>query len=511
MALYLTGIDVNDPTPGMKREIAVARGVSGGATQSRKVFICGNKVASVGSASVDGRGWAVNEPIRIDGGEAEVIERYGYHSELLLMFKVFRRHNPTSTVWMAFVAPGTGSATCTFTFATTASATGKVTVEALGEKVEVQVAANDTAATQATNVIAEINKQLHWPVVASSGGAGVVTLTASIAGTRYDHYLTYMRMYFDRSLSTTITKSAISGSSTDDDQTGLIAALGAWNLYYHINPKSTTSSTSSTDNGLGEYSAYIADAVSPANGKQCVLISGQVGTAAQASTVAVSLNSEWGYHVCAKNNDYSPALLAASFGGMLSYAELSNRAPNLIDYGKRSANDKNFVPDPYTKSDRWTTTEIKTLLNNGCTPINFTSEGVPYIVWYVTTRSLTNGVNDYRARPGHIPSVCFDFWERFASSWSATVQPNVADDPLRGEKPLPLFSYPKDARALLADTIDQAIDTAPATLDPSQRLKMKESIVAERLVSGVAARVGIAAVRHMVKAQFLIEEVSPSI
>lgn len=511
MALVLTGIDVNDPTPGLKREIATNRGASGGATQSRKAFLWGNKISSVGSASVDGLGWPVNEPVRIDGGEAEVINRYGYRSELLNQFRVFRKHNPSSTVWMAFVAPGTGSASVQFTFATAATAAGKVTIDTMGEKVEVAIANGDTAATIATNVIAAINRQLYWLVSASSGGAGIVTVTATIAGSRFDHYCTYIRMYFDKSLGTTVTKSAVTGGSTDDDDTGLMTALGAWDFYYHVNPKSTTSSTSSTDNGIGEHLAYITDAVGPANGKQGVLITGQVGTAAQGTTVATSMNSEFAFHVCAKNNDYSPGMLAAAFAGVLSYAELTNRAPNLVDYGKRSSNDKLFVPDPYTKSDRWTSTEIKTLLNNGCTPINFTSEGVPYIVWYVTTRSLSNSVNDYRSRPGHIPSVCFDFWESFQSSWLSTVQPNVANDPLRGEKPLPLFTYPKDAKALLADTIDQKIDTSPATLDPSQRVPMKESIVAERLTSGIAARVGIGAVRHMLKAHFLIEETSPSI
>jgi phage tail sheath gpL-like len=510
MPLVLTGIDLNDPTPGLKRELAPNRGRAGGATQARKVFIYGNKISSVGSASVDGLGWAVNEPIRIDGGEDEVITRYGYRSELLLAFRTFTQHNPNSQVWMAFVAPGTGSATVDFTFATTATASGAVRIQAFGEILEVAIASGDTASTIATAVGAEINKQLYWLVSASVVGA-VVTVTATVAGNRYDHYLTQMRMTFNKSLATTVTKGSVTGGSTDDDNTGLITALSAWDFYYHVCPKSTVSSTSSTDNGIGEHLAHIADAVAPTKGKAAVLITGQVGTAAQGTTVATSMNSPWAFHVCSKNNDWSPMMLAAAFAGILSYAELTNRAPNLVNYGIRDSSDRIFVPDPYTKSDRWTGTEIKTLLNNGCTPIQFTSDGKPYIVWYVTTKSLTNSVNDYRSRPGHVPSVLFHFWESFASEWLSTVQQNVADDPARGEKPLPGFTYPRDARALLAAMVDRLIDTAPAVLDPSQRAAMKESIVVERLVSGIAARIGIGAVRHMLKAHFLIEEVGPSI
>lgn len=513
MGIVLTGIDVNNPTPGTRRELAPNRGSSGGATQTRKVFICGNKISSVGSASVDGLGWAVNEPVRIDGGEDEVVTRYGYRSELLVLYRTFVKHNPSSQVWMAFVAPGTGSATADFTFATTATGAGSVVIETMGEKVEVAIASGDTAGTIATAVAAAINRQLYWLVSASAGGGGgaVVTVTATVAGSRFDHYLNFMRMYFTKSIATTVTKGAVTGGSTDDDQTGLITALGAWEFYYHVNPKSTTSGVTSTDNGIGEYLAFIADAVSPSKGKASVLITGQASTAANATTVATSMNSPWAFHVCAKNNDYSPGMLAAAFAGMLSYAELTNRAPNLVDYGRKSSSDRFFIPDPYTKSDRWTATEINTLLNNGGTPIQFDSNGVGYVVWYVTTKSLTNSVNDYRARPGHIPSVCFHFWEAFKSEWDSTVQPNVADDPARGERPLPLFTYPKDARALLSTMVDRLIDTAPAVLDPSQRQAMKDSITVERLTSGIAARIGIGAVRHMLKAWFLIEEVSPSI
>lgn len=51
-SFYLTGVDLSDPTPGSKREIAPNRGAAGGAVRSRDVVILGNKVAGTGSSSL---------------------------------------------------------------------------------------------------------------------------------------------------------------------------------------------------------------------------------------------------------------------------------------------------------------------------------------------------------------------------------------------------------------------------------------------------------------------------
>ena len=116
MAIQLTGIDLNDPLPGTKRELAPNRGSSGGATASRALFIGGNKVAGTGTSTADGLGLAMDTPVAIGGGEDEVIQRYGYHSELLLLYRTAVSANPDVQVWTAFVQPGTATATVDFTF-----------------------------------------------------------------------------------------------------------------------------------------------------------------------------------------------------------------------------------------------------------------------------------------------------------------------------------------------------------------------------------------------------------
>jgi hypothetical protein len=183
----------------------------------------------------------------------------------------------------------------------------------------------------------------------------------------------------------------------------------------------------------------------------------------------------------------------------------------MVDYGIARTSDKFYVPDPYTKTDRPTRTELKTALNAGVTPINFTGTGKPYIVWHVTTKSQSSAVADYRARPGLMPSALFDLWASTASEARSIKQPFIADDPAPGVKPLPKFNYPRDYKALMKRMIDLKIDGGSATLDPSQRDNMKASIIVERLTSGVALRADIMVVRENLKQWFLINEVSPSV
>lgn len=507
----LTGVDPSDPTPGFKREIAPARGSSGGATRARDIVIFANMATGTGSGSVDGIGEALNTPRLIGGGEDDVIQRAGYKSEALLLYKTGVRHNKEAQFWLCLVAPGTGAATVDFTFATAADRVGTVRIELIGETVDVPVISGDSVTTVAGLVQAAIDAQLHWPVTASNV-AGVVTVTAAVAGTRFDHYINKMRISFLKPNSMTVTKGVVTGGSTDDDQTTAISnTVGLFDIYYQVNPKQTTAGVTSTDNGIGEHVTAVTDAVAPTSGKAAVVVFGMVGTPTQAVTTMTSVNQWYAFGPHTEGNDFSAGMIAVTFAAVLAKKEASDRAASLVDYGVKDSSDTLYIPDPYSKADRPTASEIKTLLNNGVTPIAFTSSGKPYIVRHITGKSLTNSVNDYRVRPGHLPSVLFDFAESLRNEYNATVQPKVADDPLDGERRLAGFTYPKDVKGMVSKLIDLKIDGQAATLDPSARQAMKDSIVVERLVNGCISRFDLAAVRHFDKGQFLINEVSPPI
>ena len=512
MAIELTGIDLSNPQPGTKREIVFAQGSSGGLTRARDVVIFCNKLSTVGSGSVDGLGDALNTPIPIYNGQDEVISRFGHKSEAKALHKAFTSVNKSAQVWMLCVPPGTGSASADFTFATNASGSSAVIIDFMGEQEQVAVASGDTPTVIALAVSTRINAMLDWPIT-SSPSAGVLTVTASWAGSRGDHYLNQLRMRFTKSVATTVTKGSVTAGSTDDDQTTAIANLESYDIYYQVNPKQIVAAPTSTDNGIGEHLASLTTQVAASVGKAGVLIAGCVGTTTQASAVAVGMNKEWSHLIHAENSDWSAGLIAAHVAGIIQSRQASNPAANLAGYGGKSA-DTIYIPDPYAKTDRATSAELTTLLNNGVTPIAFSSTGKPSIVWLVTTKSQTNSVADYRARAGHIPSVMFFAWEILKGIWNSEAQPNVANDPADGEQRLPGFTYPSDVKGMVYRMIDMLIDGGagiPTLLDPSQRQAMKDSVVVERLTSGVACRVELAAVRHLLKGHFKLLEVSPAI
>jgi len=506
----LTGLDINDPTPGFRRELKTNRGKSSGSARQRDVVILGNKLSTVGSGSVDGRGDSINFPVLISDGRQEVIERFGEGSELLNLYDAYVTGDPEGAVYLCCVAPGTGSGTFDLTIANNSNKTAGIKISLMGETVTAAIASGDTPTTMATEVARVINTQQHWPVSATSA-LGVVTVTSKMAGTRHDHFLNRMRFAFTRPQDgggTTLTKGAVTPGSADDDQTTAITNLDSEEIYYQVNPKSVTSGVSATDNGIGEHLAMINASRLPSSGRDQVLIAAGGGTAAQASTVAVSMNSEWAFYAHAEDNDFSPGMVAAQFAGILARAERSDPAANLTDYGIREPSAQPIsVPDPFDKTDRHTALEIKTLLNNGVTPIAFTSTGKAYIVRHVTTRSETSAIKDYRARSGHIPSAITDTSQRIATAINAIKQPKKGGTLLPNQKPQAGFSYTQDYISTIGDVIDVQCDRG--ILDPEKRAEMKASIDIGDLPDGYTWRVQVEAVKHNNRNWMLLEEVSP--
>lgn len=511
--IALTGIEVSYPLPGKFREIKTNTGAAGGVSQSWKAVILCNKLSTVGSGSVDGYGDALSYPVLINGGEQEVIDRCGLKSEALVLWRAFRAANPTTTdVALCIVAPGTGSATADFTVTGPATKAGTIRIDTCDGSRFVGFQNGDSASDVATLLRAAVNAERYVPI-AATGSTGTVTVTASWAGTRGDWYVDKIRMtVITPSSGIAVSKGSVTGGSTDDDQTTAIVNLENAGYFWIVNPKTSTSAVTSTDNGIGELAAAMNNYVAPASGKQMALVFGATGTAAQAVTLANSVNQPWALCAHSEANDWSHGMIAAHAAGALSYMTASNRAANLADYGRKRSSDMFYVPDPYSKGDRPTITEQKTLVNNGVTPIAFTETGKPYIVWAVSTKSLTNSVSDYRSRPFHTWLCACDYWETLSVEMDSVMQPNVADNWSDKQKPIPGFSTPKDLAAVMARVVDMKTGEAgPATLDPSQRDAMKASIVTERQASGLSGRIDIGAVRHNLRQWILINEVSPSI
>ena len=488
MSFPLTNVDPLNPTPGYLREIRYAQGASGGSVEGREAVILCSKTSS-GTGSVH----TLYGPI---SDRSDVIDKFGYHSEGLLLFDTFRAANKTTPLYLIATSVAGSAPTRNFAFSGgSATANTSIRIRHLGEIVEVGVAQGDSVATQTAAVAAAINNKLTW-VFSATDNASAVLLTASTSGLRFDHYLTYTRMDYSKSAGTTITPGSVSSGTTDDDQTDSLAALDTKEIYYQINPKTATGAVTSTDNGLGEHKAQITVNAEPLTGNDQVLIFGAVSTNANAASVANSVNSPISFCVWAENNDFSPGMLAARYGAVKAAKESVHPAANLTDYGLKPEDSLN-IPAPYADTDRATDTEIVVALNNGVTPIRFTANGQSYICRDVTTYSKLGSAKDYRCREGHIPSCMAAYSQMVKSSWLQQAQDFVADDPVEGEKPKQNTSYPRDFKAVMAKAVDDMVNyPGGPVLDPLFQQEMKDTIEVDRLTDGLSGRCFPVAVKH---------------
>ena len=426
MAWNLTGVDPFDPRPGTIRELRVAQGAGGAGGRSRQAVAFVNMATGTGSSTLDGRGDALNVP-RLITERQDVIDRFGYHSEALgPCYDVFRRHNTVTDLYLVGVVAGTGAASIPFTFANSATASNTLYIDFIGERVSVPVANGDNVTTIAAAAKDKINAQLHWPATAANA-SGVLTVTCGFTGSRGDYYMDKIRFSWARPAATTITKGSLTAGSADDDQTNAILGLEGFEIYYQINPKTSTSSVTSTDNGIGEHVAALATRYSPQGGKAEVIHFGAVGTNAQAITLAQSVNYHQAFPIWAEANDYSPLMLATTACAVQAYEEAGDRGCPIFDYGPAGNGKRLDIPAPFANGDRATPTELKAALNGGVTPVEFSASGKAKLTWQITSRSLTNGVADYRARMGHMPSCLADYWESLRIQWTAIKQLRIAE------------------------------------------------------------------------------------
>jgi phage tail sheath gpL-like len=508
----IAGIAADAATPGTIRELLVAQSPSGTGGGNDDVLIYGNKT-SAGSETVD----VIGDPI-VD--LADCIARFGRRSEVTWMYRKFIAIPQQATVYAVAVTEAGTAATRTYTFATAATGDSSVKIEWGGYTTYAAITSGDTAIT----VAAAVNSAIAaWeggdmPFTAAVGGGGsehIVTVTTANTGDRTQNILSRLRMTFTKTVAMTVATGAVGGGATADDFTAAYAQAALGTFAWQINPKIDASPTT-TDNGMGEGANYITTQLAPVNGKEQFMFFGAVSTNANARTQAIALNNAWCYLVHAENNPWTPGMLAAHHCAVIRAKAIAHPGANLTGYqaGGSGGTDIYQVPRPYDIGDYPTSTEIETALDNGVTPIKFDQFGKPILVRDVTTRSLlSSGVNDYRAREGHIPRVLRAFWREVSNRWYAQKQPFVAEDPKQGQKPLALMTYPSSVKKLLQDTMtDMAgawIGGSPV-LDPGSLDAMVASCEALKIQGGISAKANPIAVIHNNKQQFLIGESSPA-
>lgn len=524
MTIQLTGIANDDPTPRTAREFDYAQGPATGASNGRPILLVANKT-SAGTETVE----TIGQPIQ---DLQDCYNRFGRRSEMAWGYRTLIMTAPNATIYGVANAEG-GSATAAtiiWTFAATSgsSATSQSTVSIQWGTKNLQVAINvgDTPSTIATNVAAKINADPDVPFSASPS-AGAVTVTASNLGPRGDFILFRLRVLLLQAVNISATSSAFTNGTVADSIANANTAVAVrGDIYYHVTSQTqaTTLITgesyvapTATDGSVGQYTTFIRAQSQPFPGFDCQLFFGldcsqaeATNTATASSTNAVRVAF---FHV--RGNDWTPFMVACHCAGVKWTKEQAYPAASLRGY-TNSDSTPFAIPPPYVSTNRWSATDIRNDLNNGVTPIDFTSNGAAVIPRQITSYSVLPGTSnkDYRARAGHIPSVEDAAWEYIEQRWLAIRQDMVTSDPPEGSRPLKGFNTPGHMISLMNSAIDiLSGNSSPwgmAILDPGAIDEMKASVYVEERAAGFGVAVNWQPARHDYQDDFLILQGGPA-
>lgn len=348
-----------------------------------------------------------------------------------------------------------------------------------------------------------------------NGAAGVaseVVFTASNLGPRGDYIINRLRIYFTVAIATTVTKGSLAMGTGDDDVTLATDAISARSdLYYHSVACTATAGVTSADGGVGQYIQFIRDQSAPTVGFDCQVYFGLDCAQSNATAVCTSssANAVRGAFFHVHNNDWSPPMIAAVCTAAKWVKETAYPAASMRGYTQTDV--FNFpIPPPFYSTDRLSPSDIEADLNNGATPIDFTSNGGAIMPRQITSRSVLEGTSnkDYRARPGHIPSVLDAAWEYLLQRWLAVRQDMVTGDPPAGARPYKGFNTPGHMRALVFSAIDVlSSNNSPwgkPILDPDAIAAMKASVDIDERDAGFGVSVDWEPARHDYFDDFLI-------
>lgn len=471
LLLALTGLDASNPIPGVYTEVKFAQGTAAGDIGPKRVLILAPKT-SAGAITAD------TQLVQLQD-EADAIAQAGTGSIAHRMARAFFAVNKTSEVWLLCPAVASGSAAVDkIAFATTAAANGVASVWICGEQIDTSIVTGDTATVIAAAVAASINARSWLPVTASAS-SGNVTLTGRIAGTDLNS-IRFRAKISGTGVSTTVSPTAdtalgASGAGGAAVGVGTIdytAALATM-LPRKFDAILCGSQESSPIDALLDQVYVQAE---PATGFRQKVYVGAALTPSDAATLATSasLNRARADIVNAEESPFEHYVLCALVAGAYLKHNGSDPSYNFDGYGTHEGDTLPLLA-PYNDSARPTTAELRSMLNQGVTPIAYTDGGAPYVVRAVTSYCKLGSNFDYRVRDAHIVTVADRFAADGVARLAATPWKKITKDPVGNERePGQEFATPKRVRSLFESLISDYCDSG--WLDPASKATLIASI-----------------------------------
>lgn len=459
LSVNLTGLSSGMPIPGTYIEVQFAAGTAAGDLSAKKVLILASSLAA-GTIVQDTE---IYGPI---SGVDEAELKGGSGSPLHRMARAFYAVNKTAQVYLCAPTRSAGTqATFAITIATNATGAGVARILFCEESVEYAFLSGDTPTIIAAGLVGVFNSRTWLPATAANA-AGVVTLTAKVAGPEGNALLAVAAI--TAGIATTVTnttEAAFTGGATSASYTSALATLAAQDFDMIV---PGTHAGAGADTALSALVTQVNAQALPVTGIRQKVLAGVALAPSTAVTLAQSINKPRLDIVNYRGASVEPWVVAAVAAAVQANTYLVDPSSNLDGYGK-GANDIFPLAKPRVVSNAFTTTEQTLMLNGGVTPIAVTATGTPYVVREVTAYSLNGATADYRVRDSHRVMVADWFADTLGARLATAPWKKICEDPPNDVQPPAAFATPRRVKGLVEQLVSDAADLG--YIDPAKKLQ----------------------------------------
>lgn len=314
-------------TPGLYLKVNLVAGAAAASVGELRVLLIAPKSSS-GDLTTD-------TEVRTGGGEASAGVAFGSGTPGHLAAK--QLYSSLATAIVDFVAPvaGEGTAVSTITLSGAPTSNNSVVITLVGRTITVGWLTGEDASDCRDKIISAINAlDDDMPVVASSGGSGIVTLTFKVAGRIGNDAKVKCALGETQTGTEAVTPTSttsFTGGTTDPDVSNVLDA-SAGREYHYIVPclSNTDAETTGSSSNVERILQEIEDANEGLDAKLQQVIYASTGTLSSATAAAVARNVGYCQHVLCINAGSLPCEFAGAEAGDRLYEIGLDPAANRI-------------------------------------------------------------------------------------------------------------------------------------------------------------------------------------
>lgn len=323
--------------------------------------------------------------------EAAIGRGPGYYA-----YQAILANDPECLVDIVACAESGGDAavgTLTFAGSVTASETWRLTI--MGWDIDLDRAAGESADDAKTAAIARINARgADVMVVASSGGTGIVALTANTKGPIGNDIKLRIKRLAGVGGTAVLGAAALAGGTTEHNATTALETVEGREYDFILVCTSNAEAQHASSGNPFRVRDHIGELETGLNAKLQQGVYGSTGTFAAAKTNTGGMNSEVMQHICGKNFEMLPCELAAAEMGDRMRRRRRDPNPNRVLTRLKRVR---AAADPVV--DNPTEPELGDATNTGVTCMRYDANNLPILSRPITTRHKDGNANpDYRCR-----------------------------------------------------------------------------------------------------------------